>query len=182
MRSTRGPSQLVAVAAVGLLAAGCGGPGGIEVQDGAAITVSSDALSDGGDVPVEFTCDGDDVAPDLAWARVPEDTVEIAIIVDDPDAPGGTFTHWTVWGLGPDDSPVEGALPAGAVEGTNDFGRVGYGGPCPPEGDDAHGYRFRALALDAPLELPRGTEATELAEALGDRVIGEGQLRATYAR
>jgi Raf kinase inhibitor-like YbhB/YbcL family protein len=170
------------IIAVTMLTAACGRTDGIDAQDGATITVSSNAMTDGEDIPVEFTCDGEDVPPDVAWADIPADTVEIMVVVDDPDAPSGTFTHWTVWGLEPDASPLDADLPAGAVEGTNDFGDVGYRGPCPPEGDDPHHYRFRVLALDSSLDLPEGAALSELTAAIDDRVIGQGQLQATYAR
>ena len=83
----------------------------------------------------------------------PTDTAELLVVVDDPDAPGGTFVHWTVWGLAPATTALDGQLPAGAVQGQNDFGRAGYVGPCPPPGDGAHRYRFRVVALDAETKL-----------------------------
>jgi hypothetical protein len=180
--SIRGCIEFVVIISVTVLAAACGRTGGIDAQDGATITVSSNAVTDGEDIPVEFTCDGEDVTPDVAWADVPPDTVEIVVVVDDPDAPSGTFTHWTVWGLEPDASPLDQDLPAGAVEGSNDFGNVGYRGPCPPVGDDPHTYRFRVLALDSSLDLPEGAAPSELSAAIGDHLVGQGQLQATYAR
>lgn len=146
------------------------------------MNVTSSAISEGSGIPVRFTCDGEDVPPALAWSQTPGEAAAIAVVVDDPDAPGGTFTHWTVWGLRPDDTPLEGELPAGAVEGTNDFREVGYRGPCPPGGDPAHTYRFRVLALRSPLELPRGAGPDEVAAAVEDRLVAEGRLTATYGR
>jgi hypothetical protein len=181
-RSIRRRVDFVVMLSVAMLAVACGRAGGIDAPDGATITVSSNAIADGDDIPAEFTCDGENVPPDLAWADVPPDTVEMAVIMDDPDAPGGTFTHWTVWGLEPDASSLDGDLPAGAVEGTNDFGDAGYRGPCPPEGDDPHHYRFRVLALDSSLDLPEGAALSELSAAIGDHVMGQGQLQAIYAR
>lgn len=174
--------KLAAMVAATMVGAACGRTDGIDVGDGVALTVSSTAVTDGGDVPVEFTCDGDDAVPDLTWGDVPADAVEVVIVVDDPDAPGGTFTHWTVWGLLPDAAPVDGDLPPGAVEGTNDFGQVGYRGPCPPVGHGPHRYRFRVLALDSALDLPRGAGPAQLSAALTGHVIALGQLQATYAR
>ena len=165
-----------------MLAAACGRTDETGAGDGGALAVSSTALADGDEIPVEFTCDGDDVVPDLTWTDVPGDTVEMVIVVDDPDAPGGTFTHWTVWGLQPDAAPVDGDLPPGAVEGTNDFGQVGYRGPCPPVGDGPHRYRFRVLALDSSLDLSRGAAAAQLSDAISGHVVAWGQLQATYAR
>jgi Raf kinase inhibitor-like YbhB/YbcL family protein len=155
---------------------------GVAVDAPDTIVVSSTALSDGGSVPAAHTCDGDDVPPDLSWSEVPPDTVEVVVVVDDPDAPRGTFTHWTVWGLGPAEALADGQLPPAAIEGTNDFDEVGYRGPCPPAGDDAHRYRFRVVAVDAPVDLPEDADPDELAAALEDTVIAHGELTASYGR
>lgn len=165
-----------------MAAAACGRTDGIDPGSGPKLAVSSTALADGEDVPVAFTCEGEDIAPDLTWADVPADAVEIVIVVDDPDAPGGTFTHWTAWGLRPDSAPIDGDLPQGAVEGTTDFGQVGYRGPCPPAGHGPHRYRFRVLALDAALDLPRGATPAQLSDAISGHVLAWGQLQASYAR
>lgn len=175
-------AQFAAMVAATVVAAACGRTDGIDVGDGATIAVSSTALANGGDVPVEFTCDGADAVPDLRWRDVPAHAVEVVIVVDDPDAPGGTFTHWTVWGLRPEAALVDGDLPLGAVEGTNDFGEVGYRGPCPPVGDGQHRYRFRVLALDSALDLPRGAAPAQLSAAITGHVIALGELQATYGR
>lgn len=177
----RGSGRAITAAAV-LLAASCGGDGAVEVGAPRTITVASDDLRDGDLVPVRFTCDGDDVPPELGWEGLPEDTVEVVVVVDDPDAPGGTFAHWTVWGLAGSGGAVAGPLPSSAVEGANDFGTVGYRGPCPPPGDEPHGYRFRVLAVDAPLTVESGAAPEVVAEALDGHVLAEGVLRATYAR
>lgn len=182
MGSIRRWIQLAAMVAATMLAAACGRTDGTDAGDGATLAISSTAVADGDDIPIEFTCDGDDVAPDLTWADVPVDTVEIIVIVDDPDAAGGTFTHWTVWGLPPGAAPIDGGLPQGAVEGTNDFGEVGYRGPCPPPGDGPHHYRFRVFALDSSLDLPRGASPAQLSAAISGHVIAQGQLQATDAR
>ena len=115
------------------------------------LTVSSPDLS-GGTFPREFTCDGANQLPRLEWSTPPSGTQELAIEMLDPDAPGGTFTHWLVYGMPPNISSLA-AVPAGAAEGVNDFGRRGYGGPCPPRGA-AHHYHFVVLALDTRLGLP----------------------------
>jgi len=112
--------------------------------------VGSSALSDGGTVPFRFTCDGDNISPPLSWSGVPEDATELRISLRDPDAPGGTFTHWLVAGIDPSSSGVDqDAAPAGGVEEMNSFGERGYGGPCPPRGDSPHRYVFAVEALDA---------------------------------
>lgn len=182
MSNLRRCRRFLVVAAAMVLAAACGRHPGIAARDHATIRVSSTALEDGGDVPVRFTCTGEDVPPDLAWSEVPTAAVEAVVVVDDPDAPGGTFTHWTVWGLRPTASLPDGDLPAGAVEGTNDFGQVGYRGPCPPKGDGPHHYRFRVLVLDAPLDLAEHADVTELSDAIDGHVIAAGRLQVTYAR
>ena len=165
-------------------AAGCGGGDEVGAPSGdvAAIEVTSDDLTAGGTVPTEFTCDGADRAPSLSWTGVPSEAQELVIVVDDPDAPGGTFTHWIAWGIDPGTATLGGTVPAGAVEGTNGFGDTGYGGPCPPEGDDPHTYRFRVLALDSAIDLDAGASAGELGDAVEGHVIGEGELTATYGR
>lgn len=176
--------RVLAVGAVGaMVSAGCGDGGASpldEVDDEVTVEVRSDDLQDGGEVPVQFTCDGEDVPPSLIWSGLPDETEEVAVVVDDPDAPGGTFTHWTVWGLTPADS-LRDDVPEHAVEGNNDFGRSGYGGPCPPPGEP-HQYRFRVLALDTMVALESGAPPSALAEAIDGYVVGEGVLEATFGR
>jgi Raf kinase inhibitor-like YbhB/YbcL family protein len=103
------------------------------------ITLRSPAFADGDTIPGVYTCDGDDVSPPLGWSGVPADAAELAIVVEDPDAPAGTFVHWVLWRLDPGQAGLgQGQVPAGVPEGRNDFGRVGWGGPCPPRGSDPH--------------------------------------------
>lgn len=175
-----------ALVAVALWVTACGdgddGTGEVDVDGGTTMEVSSSDLAAGADVPVRFTCDGEDARPALAWSELPENTAEVVVVVDDPDAPSGTFTHWTVWGLGPSDTPLAGPLPGGATEGTNGFGSVGWRGPCPPRGADPHNYRFRVFAVDAPVDLPSGAQPGDVASAMRDHVLAEGRLTATYGR
>jgi Raf kinase inhibitor-like YbhB/YbcL family protein len=146
------------------------------------IVVSSPAFSDGDEIPQRFTCDGADVSPPLGFAGIPENTAELALLVEDPDAPGGTFTHWLMWGINPGQSSLgEGEVPAGGVQGTNDFGRLGYGGPCPPPGPP-HRYVFTAFALSEPLDLPAGASAADLKRAMAGKVLDSGQLTGWYQR
>jgi Raf kinase inhibitor-like YbhB/YbcL family protein len=165
--------------AVVLLSA-CTGADGIGDAE-LAFEVTSGALVEGAQVPVEHTCDGADEPPDLAWTDVPEEAAQVLVVVDDPGAPDGPFTHWIVWGLDPGAPPLTTPLPAGAIEGTNDCGDVGYGGPCPPEGDQAHTYRFRVIALAQPVRLSEAATVDEVAGAV-EEVLGEGRLTATYGR
>lgn len=173
---------LVAVLAVTVASACTGGDDGDagDVDAEASMQVHSDTLPSRGRVPERFTCEGEDVAPDLSWGEAPDGTREVVVVVDDPDAPRGTFTHWTVWGLAPSDSLADG-VPAGAVEGRNDFGSVGYRGPCPPPGAP-HRYRFRVFAVDTPVGLETGATATRLHEAMASHVLAEGRREAMFGR
>ena len=144
------------------------------------ITVTSPAFGDGGDIPSRNTCDGQDVSPPLRFVELPSGTVELALLVEDPDAPRGTFVHWVAWGLDPGKAELgEGEVPAGA--GKNDFGKRGYGGPCPPKGAQ-HRYVFTVFALSDRLELPPGASADDLKQAVSGRTLAEGRLIGRYAR
>lgn len=173
--------------------AGCGGGGGgTSLEPGPAragfeFTAESAVVSEG-PLDVRFTCDGPDVAPALAWTGVPEGTRELALVLEDPDAPGGTFTHWLVWGLDPGLSRLGGGEgrwrgygPLAASEGRNDFGGTGYGGPCPPRGEE-HRYVFRLLALRAPVDLEPGADRAAFDAAVAPLVLAEARLTARYAR
>jgi Raf kinase inhibitor-like YbhB/YbcL family protein len=144
------------------------------------ITLSSTAFTDGGDIPRRHTCDGEDVSPPLTFAGVPSGVQELALLVEDPDAPGGTFVHWVAWGIDPSKPALaEGEAPPGT--GSNGFRGRGYRGPCPPKGP-AHRYVFTVFALSKTLDLQAGASADELRRALTGRVIAEGRLTGRYAR
>lgn len=178
------PRAAIALAAV-LLATGCSSGGGVAVDpdtEDSTVDVTSPDVADGDAIATRFTCDGDDDRPAIAWSGLPDGTTTVAVVVDDPDAPKGTFTHWTAWDLDPDASPLGDVLPATVVEGTNGFGSVGYRGPCPPRGDSPHHYRFRVLALDASLDLAAGASAADVDAAVRGHVLAEGHLTATYGR
>ncbi len=148
-----------------------------------SITLTSPDFDDGGTIPTELTCDGDDRSPTLRWEGVPEDTTELTLLVEDPDAPGGTFVHWVLWGLDPESGELPGgAVPASAVEGRNDFGRVGWAGPCPPRGRGEHRYIFTLFALSDPLPLEAGASADDLREAVQDSLVAQGRLTGRYGR
>jgi len=149
----------------------------------APFTLTSPAFSDGGAIPARYTCDGRDVSPPLAWSGVPAGTQALLLSVTDPDARG--FVHWLAWDLAPDLGSLaegaSGALPGGALEGHNDFGRIGWGGPCPPSG--THRYVFMLTALSAPLGLPRGTKlAAVQGQAAAGATLGVTTLMGTYRR
>jgi len=142
--------------------------------------IISSAFQQGGNIPSKFSCDGANTSPPLQISDVPPETKSVVLIVDDPDAPSGLFTHWAVWNISPQTSTIaEGNAPKG-VHGTNDFGKSGYGGPCPPSG--THRYYFRIFALDRELDLPSGAKRSQLDAAMKGHVIAQGELMGRYAR
>ncbi len=150
------------------------------------IKITSSAFEEGALIPAKYTCDGEDISPPLQWEAVPEGTQSIALVSDDPDAPVGTWVHWVLYNLPaeagelPEAIPADETLPSGARQGTSDFGRIGYGGPCPPSG--THRYFFKIYALDTDLDLPTGADKRELLEAMQGHILGEGRLMGKYAR
>ena len=149
----------------------------------ATIELRSPAFSDHAAIPTRFTKDGEDLSPPLEWSGVPEGTAELALLCEDPDAPGGTFVHWVLSGLDASLSGLgEGETPPGAVEGTNDYGHTGYGGPRPPAGDDPHRYFFRLYAAADPLGLSPGGSADDLRRALARTELARGTVVGTYQR
>jgi Raf kinase inhibitor-like YbhB/YbcL family protein len=154
-------------------------PGTTTTADRAGFTLTSSAFADGQPIPTEFTCDGENVSPPLAWKGAPTHTAQFALIVDDPDAPSGDFVHWVMWQFGPGDGSVErGRLPGDAVEGKNGGGGTGYTGPCPPSG--VHHYRFQLFALSNAPHARAGATAQQLREAIADITIAQVTLTGTY--
>ena len=143
--------------------------------------LSSSAFAAGRPIPRRHSCEGEDLSPPLAWGGVPEDAVSLALIVDDPDAPVGTFTHWLARGMSPADG---GLVEAGRPprEGRNDFGQVGYRGPCPPPGHGPHRYFFRLYALASEPAVPAGAGRGELEQALAQSTIAVAELVGRYQR
>jgi hypothetical protein len=149
----------------------------------AVIQVTSSAFRDGDTIPVEFTCSGADRSPPLRWTGVPSGAVEVALVVDDPDAPGGTFLHWVLFALAPGDGGVEpGTVPAGARQARNGFGKAAYGGPCPPKGDPPHHYRFIVYALSRHVDRPDGAPGNEVRRDVEAAAIATGRLVGLYGR
>lgn len=146
----------------------------------AQIIVHSSAFTNGGNIPAQFSCKGADTNPPLQFKGIPKEAKSLALIVEDPDAPGGRFTHWLVWNIDPTTTEIaEKSVPRGATEGGNDFGKKGYGGPCPPSG--THRYYFRLLALDQNLDLNPGANRSALERALGKHVIAIGELMGRFS-
>ncbi len=149
----------------------------------ALITIRSAAFSEGAPIPPTFSCDGDNVSPPLSWDGVPDDAVELALVVDDPDASGGTYVHWVLFGLGRSLTGLEeGEVPAGARQATNSAGDVGYKGPCPPGGDDPHRYRFTVYALQEEITADDGAGTSDVLAAVSDIAIAKGTLIGTFDR
>lgn len=145
------------------------------------VTVNSSAFSSNGKIPNNFTCEGANVNPPLRFNGIPANAKSLVLIVDDPDAPGGLFTHWLVWNINPTVRQIPpGSVPAGGVQGTNDFGHPAYGGPCPPTG--THRYRFQVIAVDCKLDLRQGAKRPELDNAMTGHQLARGALTATYSR
>lgn len=150
------------------------------------IKLTSAVFAEGGAIPAEYTCDGRDMSPPLAWSGVPAGAKTLALVADDPDAPRGTWVHWVLYDLAAGVRELAAGQPAtemladGAKQGRNDFGRAGYGGPCPPSG--THRYYFKLYALDAELALPPGATKEQLLKAMAGHIIAEGQLMARYGR
>src|SRR6266516_2546923 len=150
------------------------------------IKLTSVAFKEGQPIPKQYTCDGINISPPLEWSGVPKTAKTLAIICDDPDAPVGTWVHWVLYNLPADkiglieNTPATETLNDGGMQGTNDFKKIGYGGPCPPSG--THRYFFKVYALDSELGLkPRATKA-ELEKAMEGHMVSQGQLMGTYSR
>ena len=152
-----------------------------------AFEIKSSAFAQGQAFPKKYTCDGPDVSPQLTWTDPPPGTKGFALIADDPDAPMGTWVHWVLYDLPaearqlPEGVPKQEALRDGTRQGVNDFGRIGYGGPCPPPGP-AHRYFFKLYALDKKLDLPPRATKPQVLNAIREHTSGETQLMGTYKR
>jgi Raf kinase inhibitor-like YbhB/YbcL family protein len=176
---------------LGSLAAGCSKPKNAEASKERStpmtITIRSAGFADDQSIPQKYTCDGEDVSPSLSWDNAPDGTKSFALICDDPDAPSGTWVHWVIYDLSAGTRELPEAIPAkeevlsGARQGTNDFKRIGYGGPCPPKGN-AHRYYFKLYALDSVLNLKAGATKGDVENAMKGHALGEGTIMGTYKR
>ncbi|MFZ5477295.1 MAG: YbhB/YbcL family Raf kinase inhibitor-like protein [Myxococcota bacterium] len=143
--------------------------------------LKSPAFDPGGVIPARFTCEGANVSPPLQWSGAPAETRSFALIVDDPDAPGRTWLHWTAWDIPATATKLaEGEAPR--AQGTNDFRAVGYGGPCPPRGHGAHRYFFRLYALDRAVTLAPGATRQELDKAMEGHVLAKAEVMGKFWR
>jgi Raf kinase inhibitor-like YbhB/YbcL family protein len=152
-----------------------------------SLQISSTAFSAGETIPKKFTCDGPDVSPRLAWTEPPANTQSFALIMDDPDAPAGTWVHWVLYGLPaatkelPEGVAKQEQLSSGARQGRNDFGKIGYGGPCPPPGKP-HRYFFKLYALDTKLSLKAGATKAGVEHAMKGHILAQAELIGRYGR
>jgi len=142
------------------------------------LTITSPAFQNEGDIPAKYTCQGENINPELNIAGIPKEAKTLALIMEDPDAPSGTFDHWLVWNINPNDRIRENSLPG--IPGRNSFGHVKYGGPCPPSG--SHRYYFRIYALDSVLPLAEGQNKSELTKQMKGHIIARGALMGRYQK
>ncbi|MFW5760097.1 MAG: YbhB/YbcL family Raf kinase inhibitor-like protein [Cyclobacteriaceae bacterium] len=152
-----------------------------------AFNISTPSYENGANIPVEHTCEGDDISPPVRWDGEPKETVSFALIMEDPDAPGGTFTHWIVYNL-PSDChelekiiPIERHLENNAIQGKNDFGKIGFNGPCPPKGEE-HRYFFRIFALKKKLPPESIDNGEQFYEAMNGLVLDKAEYMGKYYR
>ncbi len=159
---------------------------GYAAETSVKLEVRSSAFAEGQAIPSDFTCDGANMSPPVAWSGVPAGTGSLAVIVDDPDAPDGTLNHWLLYDLSPkltqlpSGIPAEAIIPDGGFQGRSELGKAGYSGPCPPVGK--HRYFIKVFALDRILHLEPGVSKKELLAAMKGHVLAEGALMGTYAR
>lgn len=151
--------------------------------------IKSQSFKAGERIPKKYTCDGEDISPELSWSGFPPETKSFVIIVDDPDAPIGTFNHWVVYDIPvninslPENLEKKAELPNGIKQGRNDFGKIGWGGPCPPPGHGTHRYFFKIKALSVEkLGIPPGATKSDVLKAIEGKVLDEAEIYGTYSR
>ena len=186
------PGRLAVSLCCGLLfllapAVSCGSSAQGRAPSPSGFRMESAAFKEGSGIPVRFTCEGDDISPALTWSGAPAGTRSFALIVDDLDAPGGVWMHWVVYNLPAqtkamdENQPKQTQLPNGGLQGLSSFGRVGYGGPCPPPGP-AHRYFFRLYALDTVLSLEPSAGKQQVIDAMKGHILGQAQLMGRFKR
>ncbi|MCZ7384159.1 MAG: YbhB/YbcL family Raf kinase inhibitor-like protein [Candidatus Methanoperedens sp.] len=158
-----------------------------EVNNMEKISISSEAFNDGGTIPDEYTCEGEDISPPLSWQGLPDGTKSIALIMDDPDASGRAFVHWVIYNIPGSTQKLSKGIPRkekladGSLQGMTDFGKAGYGGPCPPLGKP-HRYFFKIYAIDKILDLPSKASKEDVETAMKGHILAQGELIGKYAR
>lgn len=156
-------------------------------KNNVSFLITSSSFPDGAAIPKKFTCDGENISPQLSWTTVPNGTKSLALITEDPDAPAGTWTHWVLFDLPgdarqlPEGVAPSNELPDGAKQGKNDFGKIGYGGPCPPPGK-AHRYFFKLYALSSDPEVQAGASKQHLLHAMEGYILAQTEIVGTYQR
>jgi Raf kinase inhibitor-like YbhB/YbcL family protein len=145
------------------------------------LSLKSQAFEDQGFIPSKYTCDGEDINPPLLIENVPQEAKSLVLVMQDPDAPRGTFLHWLLWNIPPETKEIsEGKIPPGAVEGKNDFGKIGYGGPCPPSG--THHYVFTLYALSRKLDFPQDLSWSDFKTLINQHILAQAKLTGLYSR
>jgi Raf kinase inhibitor-like YbhB/YbcL family protein len=183
MNYLRSISLFIGLAAL-LLSAGCKPEQGVPEAEGGndmTIQIKSTAFEEGETIPRVYTCDDRNISPPLSWTGVPQGSISLVLIMDDPDAPSGTFDHWILFNLPPDLSGLSQDNRSVGTEGKNGFGRVGYGGPCPPRGSN-HRYFIKLYALDMDITLKAGASKAEVEHAMQGHILAQGQFMARYGR
>lgn len=181
--------RVLLAALVGLLLmSGCGSATSPAPADpNADLNLTSRGFAEGDSIPRQYTCDGEDISPPLSWGEPPEGTESFVLIMDDPDAPVGTWVHWVVFNVPaerrslPEDVPAQDQLPEGGLQGDNGWKQIGYGGPCPPSGS-THRYVFKLYALDTTLDLEPGARKSPVIDRMEGHVLAASELTGEYAR
>jgi len=172
-----------------LLLSACG-PGGQAPVKESKLEITSPAFKQGEAIPIRYTCEGENISPELNWSGVPQGTRSFVLILHDPDAPISTFTHWVIYNIPTDSRGLPKAVPGdmqladGTLQGNNSFGTTGYGGPCPPLGP-THRYRFTIYALDKVLDLPAGVHKSQMLRTINAKdggILAQGQLTGIFGR
>jgi Raf kinase inhibitor-like YbhB/YbcL family protein len=169
---------LIAIVAIVLLLQACSNK--TEVMQMGDLKIGSSSFENNGMIPAKFTCDGDNVNPALFIGNIPSNAKSLVLIVDDPDAPAGTWVHWVLWNVPLVKRIDENSVPPGAVQGMNDFKRQDYGGPCPPSG--THRYFFKLYALDTMLDIEEDSEKEDVEKAMEGHIISQTQIVGLYKR
>lgn len=152
-----------------------------QVETKTNMQITSSTFTNNKAIPKKYTCDGENVNPELNFSDISKEAKSLVLIMDDPDAPAGTWTHWTLWNIDPKTTKIgERSIPSGATEGTTSFGKPGYGGPCPPSG--THRYFFKLFALDTILDLKSQADVSKLEKAIEGHRVGRAELVGLYSR